>query len=50
MTEDEKEFEALLQKIRYERQMQKKRMYEAAMRQRREETKTVAARKYKNVS
>lgn len=45
MTEAEKELEVILQKIRYDRQMQKKRLYESA---RRAQKKTVAASKEVN--
>jgi hypothetical protein len=50
MTEAEKELEVVLQKIRYDRQMQKKRLYESAKRARKAEFKTVAASKETNVS
>jgi hypothetical protein len=49
MTDDEKELEAILQKIRYERQMKKKRMYDSARRARKAESKIVAASKETNV-
>jgi hypothetical protein len=36
----DKEFERILREIRYERQMQKKRLYEQAKRQQKTKTKT----------
>ena len=49
MTEDENEIEAVMRKIRYERQMQKKRLYDSARRAQKEELKMVAASKENNV-
>lgn len=48
MTEEDAELERVLKKIRYERQMKRKRMYESAIRARKAESKTVAASKETN--